>query len=161
MRHAVCRMPSGAVKSCSGLLPHLRRDERRHGRLVAIGEKDGAGVGAQRVDEPRAVVLLVPARPLVLLDEPGVVVVDVADGDESPLAVRAHLLLVKVEARAGLAHEHAVALEPEEILPRPGVDGVAVGIGAGRQVDFRAVDVQQAARPAGRQRAASAASTTS
>ena len=30
------------------LLPHLRGDERRHGRIIAVGEKDGAGVGADR-----------------------------------------------------------------------------------------------------------------
>jgi len=62
-------------------LLRLRIHERRHGGVVAIGEKHRAGVRAQRVDEPGAVVLFVLARLLVLLDQARVVVVDMAAGN--------------------------------------------------------------------------------
>ena len=85
----------------------------------------------------------------MLLDQAGIVIVDVTAGDEPALAVVAHLLLVNVEARTCLPHQHAGLLHGLEILASPRVDDITVGVGLDRQIDLRAVDMQQAVRPAG------------
>ena len=146
-------MPSGAVKSYSeGLLPVYWATRESISGVVAVGEKDRAGIGAQCADEPRAVVLFVAPRLLVLLDDVLLVIVDVADGDDAGLHVGAHLLLVKVEARLGLALKDALLLQAQEIFACLGVHGVRVRIDVGGKIDLRAIDVEQAPRMAGRER---------
>ena len=124
-------------------------DESVDGGLIAVGEEHRAGAGAEGVDQAGAVVFLILARLLVFFDEVGVVVLDVAGGDEAALHVGAHLLLVEVEAGLGLADEGAGLLELEEIGVGLGVNGVAVVIGFRRQIDLCAVNVEEAVRFAG------------
>ena len=91
--------------------PERLCDERVDLRTVAIGEEDRAGVGAQRADEPGAVVLFVLPRLLVLFDDVVFVILDVADRREPGLDVFAHALLVEVNRRLRLADKRAVCLE--------------------------------------------------
>ena len=62
------------------------------------------------------------------------------------------MLLVDVEARAGFATEHTIALEFEEVFVGLRVNRIAVRICLGRQIDLSAVNVKQAARSAGSER---------
>ena len=68
-RQTVCCTPSAAVKSNSG----ARRGRPLHdgvdGRRRAIDREHRPGLRAQLDDVPRAIVFLVPARALVLLDD--------------------------------------------------------------------------------------------
>jgi hypothetical protein len=64
----------------------------------------------------------------------------------------AHLLLVHIKTRAGLAAEHALALELKKVFVGLGVDFVAVRIRLSGQVDLGTVDVQQTAWLAGGKR---------
>ena len=86
---------------------------------IAIGEEDGAGIGTQGSDQPRAVVLFIATRLFVLLDDVPFVVLDVADGGDASLDVVSHALLVEINAGLRLANESAVRLEGEEVLPGP------------------------------------------
>ena len=79
----------------------------------------------------------------MLADDVVLVVLDVAHTDEPGLGMAAHDLAVEVEARRGLAHEHAVLLEAEEVFLRLGIHAVVVVIHLVRQVYLRAVHVEE------------------
>ena len=121
-------------------------DEPVDSRGVAVGQEHGAGVGAERADEPGAVVLFVAPGFLVLLDDVALVVLDVADGCETGLHMRSHALLVEVKARLALADERAVFLEREKVFARPFIHRIAVWVGLRRQVDLGAIHAEQRVR---------------
>ena len=124
-------------------------DEGLDAGAAVVGEEDGAGVGAEGVDESGAVLLFVGASFFVLFDDVVFVVLDVADGDEAGLAVVADGLAIEVHAGGGLAEEDAVGLEFFEGGAGLGVDGGGVGVDVGVEIDFGAVDVEEAERVAG------------
>ena len=97
-RQTVWRTPSTASKSKSGA---SRRDRGRqvvHLRRRAIREEHRARLRAQLDHVPRAVVLLVHARVLVLLDDAGVVVVQAEAAGDARLHMPAHRQAIDVEA---------------------------------------------------------------
>lgn len=124
-------------------------DEGLDAGAAVVGEEDGAGVGAEGVDESGAVLLFVGAGFFVFFDDVVFVVLDVADGDEAGLAVVADGLAIEVHAGGGLAEEDTVGLEFFEGGAGLGVDGGGVGIDIGVEIDFGAVDVEEAEGVAG------------
>ena len=86
--------------------------------VVLVGEEGGAGVGMQRLDVPRAVILLVLARLLVLLEYSGKVVLRVERCDDAGLRVIAHHLAIGVERGSNVLHESATSTETVEGLLR-------------------------------------------
>ena len=72
--------------------------------VVLVGEKGGTGVGMQRLDVPRAVILLVLARLLVLLEYSGKIVLRVERCDDAGLRVIAHHLAIGVERGRCVLH---------------------------------------------------------
>ena len=122
------RTPSGAVKSKSGgaAVAALDDADRRRRRARRSGTPDRSARELEHV--PRAIVLLVAARPLVLLDEVAVVLVDREARRHAGLDVRAHLQAVDIEARRVLDDERRLGLSVCEVLGGLGVDRVGVGI---------------------------------
>ncbi len=116
-----------------------------------IRQEHGAGLRPQLGDVARAIVFLVAARLLVLLDEPRVVFVHRVARGQAGLLVLPHPQLVEVERRLGLLQHRLSRLR--EPLGRGPVDDVRIRIGAGRQVDLGARHVQEAQFVAGGQRA--------
>ena len=104
--------------------------------VVLVGEEGGAGVGMQRLDVPRAVILLVLARLLVLLEYSGKVVLRVERRDDAGLRVIAHHLAIGVERGSVVLHESAAGTEAVESLLRLGV-----GLGRGTVSPVRHVDL--------------------
>jgi hypothetical protein len=88
----------------------------------------------------------------VLFDDVALVIFDVTDSGETCLHVAAHALLVKVNARLRLSHEGSALLQRHEIFVRLCIDRVRIRIGLRRQIDLRAIHVEQAVRLAGRER---------
>ena len=125
--------------------------------LRLVGEEDRAGIGVDRQRVARAVVFLVLARDLVLLDALGVVVVDVATADDADLAHapagEGGLLPIGVQTGLGLAHQHAAVDHVLEATARGRVHAVVVWVDLVGQVDLRARNVQQAVLVALTQRA--------
>jgi hypothetical protein len=107
-------------------------------------------LGAERDHVPRAVVLLVGAGPLVLLDDIAVVLVEREAGRDADLFMRSHHEPVEVQRRLRL-HQHGSVLRAREVLSRSLVDLVAVRIGFRRQFDFGARHAQEAERMAVRE----------
>ena len=124
-------------------------DEGLDAGAAVVGEEDGAGVGAESIDESGAVLLFVSAGFFVLFDDVVFVVLDVADGDEAGLAMVADGLAIEVHAGGGLAEEDAVGLELVEGGAGLGVDSGGVGVDVGVEIDFGAVDVEEAEGVAG------------
>ena len=124
-------------------------DEGLDAGAAVVGEEDGAGVGAEGIDESGAVLLFVGAGFFVLFDDVVFVVLDVADGDEASLAVVADGLAIEVHAGGGLAEEDTVGLELFEGSAGLGVDSGGVGVDVGVEIDFGAVDVEEAEGVAG------------
>jgi len=117
-----------------------------HGRFIAIGKKDRAGIRAEGIDEAGAIILLILARLFMLLDEVRIVILDIAYGHEATLDMGTHLLLVKIETVFSLTHQGSLALQLEEILLGLCIYHRAVVIGFGGQIDLCAVYMQKAAR---------------
>ena len=90
----------------------------------AIGQEHRAGLRVERFNVAHAVVFLVRAGELVLLDDVLQVFLDARGGDEADLRVTAHDLAVKVEARLRVLLERALSDEFGEVLFTLRVDGV-------------------------------------
>ena len=126
-----------------------------------VGQEDDAGLRAELDDVPRAIVFLVGARALVLLDDVLLVLVDREAGGDAGLLVAAHAQAIEVERRLVLDHQRRVGAERREVLLRFRVDLSGIRIGARRQIDLRARDVQEAEWIAGASCRASSVLTTS
>ena len=100
---------------------------------------------------PRAVVLLVAARALVLADRVGIVLVEREDAGNAGLVAPGHAESVDEERGLGLRRERRLAPQPREILGGLRVDRVGVGIRPVRQVDLGARDVEKGEGIAGRE----------
>ena len=110
---------------------------------VAVGQEHRAGVGLEREDVTRPVVLLVASRLLVLADQVVAIVVDVAAADHADLRAVIHHEAVEVHPGAVLADQCALLEERVEGLASLGVDPVVVDVGALRQVDLGADHAQE------------------
>lgn len=119
-------------------------DQRVDGGGFAVGEEDGAGIGAEGSDEAGSIVFFIFSGFFVFFDDVVLVVLDVANGGEAGLDMVAHLLLVEVEDGGGFALEGAVRLHLEEPVSSGLVDDIGVGVGFGGEVDFCTVDVHEA-----------------
>ena len=120
------------------------RHEEREGGLVSVGEEDGPGLAAGRLDVADAVVLLVAARELVALDGAVHVIVERAGRDDARLGTPALLEPIEVVALVGVAHEGAVGGALLEDAAGGGVDVVGVHVVVGPEGGLRAVDGQEA-----------------
>ena len=109
----------------------------------AVREEHLPGVGVRREDVLRTIVLLVLACLLVAEDDVVRVVVDLATGDNGGLGAPLHDLAVKVDRRGVLSHESAFGDHAVECRAGLPVDGLGVGIRAGRQIDLGADDVEE------------------
>ena len=112
--------------------------------VVLVGEEGGAGVGMQRLDVPRAVILLVLARLLVLLEYPGKVVLRVERCDDAGLRVIAHHLAIGVERGHCVLHESAAGTETVKGLLRLSVSLWRGAIRPVGHVDLRTGNVEEA-----------------
>src|SRR6516225_11780842 len=122
------------------------RDQLVYLWLGSINEKNRFVIAAERFDVPRAIVLLVGSGPLVLFDEPGVVLVDARGRDHTDLNVAAHSLPVEVEPRLRILNQPTLRSERFEIALAELVDFLRMLIGAARQPDFRSRDVKKTLR---------------
>jgi hypothetical protein len=95
---------------------------------------------------PRAVVFLVAARALVLLDDVALVFVDEEAAGDAGLDVGPHAQPVEVKRRLSLGDERRAAAQRGEIRRRAGVDGIAVRVGPLRQIDLGPGDVKKIER---------------
>jgi hypothetical protein len=100
-------------------------------------------VRTQRIHKAGAVILFHLPCLLVLFDDVVAVVVNVARGDEARLHMRAHLLLIEIKHRRGLALEDAAGDEALEIRGGGRIDNIRIGIGVRRQIYFCAVHMEQ------------------
>ena len=123
---------------------HEAFNEGADARTLAIGEEDGAGIGAEGVHEARAIVLLVRPGLFVLFDDVLLVVLGVADGDESGLAVAGDGLPVEIHRGLRLTREDAVLLHALKALLGLRIDRVGIRIDFRVEVDLRPIDMQQA-----------------
>ena len=126
-------------------LPRQRVDRA----IGAIGQKHHAGLRPKLDDVARAIVFLVAARALVLLDDVRLVLVEREAAGDAGLLVRAHAQSVQVQRRGLVEHERRALAQRREIRPRLFVHLRRVRIGAGRKIDLRPRDVQKTERIAG------------
>ena len=90
-------------------------------------------------------------RALVLLDHVLLVLVHREARGDARLLVPAHPQAIEVQRRLVLHHQRRVVPQRIEVVARLGVDLGRVRIGAGRQIDLRSRDVQEAQGIAGRE----------
>jgi len=121
-------------------------DEGVNSGDIFVGQKDGAGVGAEHVGEAGAVVLFDLAGFFVFFDDVVFVVLDVAGEGDAHLGATVHDLTIEVEAGLGLADEDPVFLHLVEVGAGVGVDFFAVGIDLGGELEFGALDAEKAVR---------------
>ena len=76
--------------------------------VVTVGEERRTRVGRQRLDVTRAVVFLVLARLLVLLQNTGEIVLRVKGRDDSGLRMGTHRLTIGVELRLSIANQSPI-----------------------------------------------------
>src|SRR5262249_8570602 len=110
------------------------------------GKKDRFVIATQRFDVPGAIVLLVGSSPLVLFDQPLVVLIDARGRDQTYLYVAAHSLPVEVETRLGILNQPFLRPERLEVALAQLVDPLRMLVGAARQADFRSRDVEETLR---------------
>ncbi len=111
--------------------------------VVAVGEEDRAGVGIGGGDVVGAIVFLVPAGELVLLDQVLLVFLDRGPGHEAGLDVSSHLLLIDIEAGLRFLDEDAPFDQFLEALGGLFVDFAVIVVELGREIDFGLGDVQE------------------
>ena len=109
-----------------------------------VREEHRLVVRRERLDVAGAVVLLVRARLLVLLDDVADVLLHRGAGDEAGLPVGPHLLRVHVEARRRLPPQHPPARELVEVPLRLLVHLGRVLVRPLRKIDLRARDAEEA-----------------
>jgi hypothetical protein len=119
------------------------RRDRVEIRCAAVGQEDDARLRLQLDDVPRAVVLLVAPRTLVLLDAIRFVFVDRKTAGDARLLVVAHAQPVEIERGRLVDDERRPLPERVEVRARLRVHLRRVGIRAVRQVDLRSGDVQE------------------
>ena len=120
-------------------------------RRAAIGQEHHTRLRPQLDDVPRAIVFLVAARTLVLLDDVLLVLVDRETGGDADLLVRPHAQAVEVHRRRVLDDERRLRAQRRQVLARQLVDICRVRIGPRRQIDLRARDVEKTQGIAGRE----------
>ena len=111
--------------------------------IVLVGEKRGTRMRLENFDVARAVILLVLARLLVLLQDARQIFLRVEGRDDARLRMVAHDLPIGVEARRVVLDERTVRTKRIK-----GLAGLRVGFGRRTvrtvgHVDFRARDVQE------------------
>jgi hypothetical protein len=79
----------------------------------------------------------------MLLDDIAFIVFDMAPTDQPGLTVTAHGLTVKIHRRLGLPDENSLRLQTQKVLAGPSIHGVIIGIDISREIDFRAIDMEQ------------------
>lgn len=102
----------------------------------SVGEKHGPRLRAQLDDMPGAIVFFVPARPLVLLDDIVLVIVQRKCSRHTGLRMSLHAQSIQVKRRIGFLCKGRIALQCSIPLRRGPIDDVCVRIGAGRKIDF-------------------------
>ena len=122
-------------------------------RVGAVGEKHGLGVRVRFGDVAGPVILLVRTRVFVFLDQALLVLAHAAQRNQARLYVRTHALLIDVQARFRVAHQHAIGNEPSQGVPSLRVHTVVVHIDRRIEVDFGLADVQERSRVSVGQRA--------
>ena len=117
--------------------------DRRNGR---IGQEDRAGLGMQGFHVENAVFLLVWPREFMLSDDAPEIFPAARHAHEPHLAVPAHDLPVKIEARPLVLAQRAEGQQPVKILLRFRVNFRRMRVGRRRQIDFRPADVEETER---------------
>src|SRR5262245_45874232 len=122
-------------------------------RVRAMGQKDGAGLRADREHVTRAVVLFVLARTLVFEDRVVVVLVYRAERDQAGLRAPRHYQSINIEPRFFLDDKRRPLDQPVEIGRGFGVDLIGVDVHAFGHFDLGPRDPQEAQRVAVGERA--------
>ena len=115
-----------------------------HRLAVAVGEENGAGLGAHRQDMRSAVVLFPASRFFMFFNGIVVVVIHRRAGGHTGLASSVHFQLIHVERRCVVLKERDCLLECVVVFAGFPVHRLAVGVGVCRQVHFGACDSQKA-----------------
>src|SRR5215510_6568228 len=121
-------------------------DQLVYFRFGAVGEKHRFVIAAERFDVPGAIILLVRSGPLVLLDEPLVVLVDARGSDNTDLNMTTHALHVEVEPRLRILNQPFLRTELLEVALAELINLLRMLIGAARQADFRPRDGEKTLR---------------
>ena len=132
-----------------GVGEHAGGDRRAVDRAIAEAEEDRLGVAARREQVPRAVVLLVGPRLLVLADLAGPILRDLDAADEPELRLAVHHLAVEVDRRLRVANERALLDHRLQVAVGDAVDLRVVAVDLGGEVDLGADHVQEGVRLAG------------
>ena len=154
LRHAPHHVPhavgGGEVEQ------RLAIGDRLHGGIHvgrdAVGQEHRPGLRAQRQDVARAIIFLIGARLLVLLDKVARVLVQRVTGRHAGLHVRAHVQAIDVKTRRVFHHERRRPAQAIEVVVGARVDLVRVDVGTGRALDFGARHAQEAERVVAGQR---------
>ncbi len=117
--------------------------QRVHGGIVPVGQKYRTGLGIQRIDLAHPIRFLVGACVLVLADAVAEIVVHRGGGHQADLFVIPHDQAVQVIHGPILADQDPGIDHLRQIPGTLGIDGIVVGIGPFRQIDFRFGDVQE------------------
>ena len=111
---------------------------------AAVGEEDGAGLGAQGGNVTGPVILFVFAGALVLADDVGVIFVNRGAAGDADLLMVAQLEAIDVEARRLFDEERSGRFQPLEIIGGALIDFVGIGVYLVRQFQLGARDAQEA-----------------
>ena len=133
-----------ATRSISGAEAVDLRHELINRGIVLVGQEHRPGLGAERIDLPHAIVLLVGAGELVLADAVCVVIGHAGRSDKARLMVIAHDQPVEVVAGRAVLLQHPFRDHAVEVFLALGVDRRVVGIGASGQIDLGLGDVEEA-----------------
>ena len=127
------------------------RDDGGEFRVVLEGEEDRLDVGVLDADVDHAVVFLVLAGELVLLDDAGGVVVGMGAEDDAELGALAHGLGIDIVHRLRVLDQPALCPPGLEVLHGLVVGALLVLAREGGEVDFRLGDVQEGLFPGHRE----------
>ena len=117
--------------------------ERVDGGDFAVGQEDRAGLRTERHDVAGAVVLLVAAGGLVLLDDAGIVFGGGSGARDADLRAAVHGERVDVEIRLGIMGEGGRRAEAFEVRERLVVYGVGMDVRARGELDLGAGDAEE------------------
>ncbi len=119
------------------------RDDGIQFRVVLVGEENGLDVRILDADMDHAVVLLILAGKLVLLDLAGGVVVRMGAENQSVLGPLAHALGIDIVLFGAVLHQPAFLLPGLEIGYRLVIDRLRMFICDGIEINLRLGDVQE------------------